>query len=208
MKKLLFSAVALTAVTITSASAQAFEGFSFGPKTGVNISSFTDADNTKALLGLTAGAFAEYGLNNWFALSADVLYSRQGVAFKDYSFEGVNYSDKATLDYLNVPVLANFYIAKGLALKAGLQPGFLLGAKNISEANGQKETVDMKDVTNSFDLSVPVGISYSLNCGLIIDARYNIGVTKLPKEDLDNDGYSDGLNSRNGVFTVALGWRF
>ena len=33
------------------------------------------------------------------------------------------------LNYLNIPILANFYVTKGLALKAGIQPGFLIGSK-------------------------------------------------------------------------------
>ena len=31
--------------------------------------------------------------------------------------------------FLNIPILANFYVWKGLAIKAGLQPGFKLYSK-------------------------------------------------------------------------------
>jgi len=48
-------------------------------------------------------------------------------------------------------------------------------------------------------LSIPVGLSYDFKFGLILDARYNIGVTNLAK----NAGYT-----RNSVFAVTAGWRF
>lgn len=77
-------------------------------------------------------------------------------------------------------------------MKAGVQPGFLLGAND-----------GMKDAFKTFDLAVPVGVSYDFNCGLILDARYNIGVTKVAKAE-----YSDDSKIRNSVFAVTAGWRF
>ena len=120
---------------------------------------------------------------NLFALSADVLYSRQGT-----KGEGV----KVKTDNLNIPILANFYLVKGLAVKAGIQPGFLLKAKN--------NDVDVKAAYKKADVAVPVGVSYLFNCGLILDARYNIGLTSLAK---DKD-----IVTRNSVFAVTAGWRF
>ena len=199
MKKIFFSIIALTAVTVSSVSAQAFEGFSFGPKAGVNISSISDA---KARVGLTAGGFVEYGFNNWLSVSADVLYSRQKFQHKVGLFGGSGYTVREfTLDYLNVPVMANFYVWKGLALKTGLQPGLLLGAHNYDNES-------IKDKLRSFGFSVPVGISYSFNFGLIIDARCNLGITKLGNGNYNGDNLSPAYNARHIVLSVTLGWRF
>ena len=140
---------------------------------GINLSNQTLLDGDYKT-GLTAGVFADYRFSNLFALSADVLYSRQGT-----KGEGV----KVKTDNLNIPILANFYLVKGLAVKAGIQPGFLLKAKN-----------------KKADVAVPVGVSYLFNCGLILDARYNIGLTSLAK---DKD-----IVTRNSVFAVTAGWRF
>ena len=118
MKKVLLSIAALFTVA-TYASAQE-TGFGFGPKVGINLSNQTLLDGDYKT-GLTAGVFADYRFSNLFALSADVLYSRQGT-----KGEGV----KVKTDNLNIPILANFYLVKGLAVKAGIQPGFLLKAKN------------------------------------------------------------------------------
>ena len=82
-----------------------------------------------------------------------------------------------------------------MALKTGVQPGFLLAAK----AKEGDVKVDAKNIYKTFDLSIPVGLSYDFKFGLILDARYNIGVTNLAK----NTGYT-----RNSVFAVTAGWRF
>ncbi len=75
MKKVLLSIAALFTVA-TYASAQE-TGFGFGPKVGINLSNQTLLDGDYKT-GLTAGVFADYRFSNLFALSADVLYSRQG----------------------------------------------------------------------------------------------------------------------------------
>ena len=55
---------------------------------------------------------------------------------------------------------------------------------------------DMKDV-NTFDLAVPVGMSYEFD-RFVVDARYNIGVTKVPKH---GDGYTN-------VLQLTIGYKF
>lgn len=180
IKKILFSILAVAAFAFT-ASAQD-TGFGYGVKAGINIANLTNSDGNYKV-GFTGGIFADYRFSNLFALSADVLYSRQGAKGDDA---------KIKTDNLNIPILANFYLVKGLAVKAGVQPGFLLGAND-----------GMKDAFKTFDLAVPVGVSYDFNCGLILDARYNIGVTKVAKAE-----YSDDSKIRNSVFAVTAGWRF
>ena len=87
------------------------------------------------------------------------------------------------LDYINVPVLANVYVAPGLAVKLGLQPGFLVSDNSIG--------------TKSFDLSIPVGLSYEFN-NFVIDGRYNLGAIKIWEPS----------DSKNSVFQVTLGYKF
>ncbi len=88
------------------------------------------------------------------------------------------------------------YLCKGLALKAGIQPGFMLSAK----AKNNDVSVDMKDGMKTFDFTIPVGISYEFR-NIILDARYNIGLTKT--FDIE-----DITGSKNSVFMVTLGYKF
>ena len=139
----------------TVASAQT--GFGWGVKGGLNLTGVTNlGDNSQTKTGFVVGAFADYRFTDHFALSADVLYSRQGVSLGEND-EGVR--TKARLNYLNVPILANYYIVGGLAVKAGIQPGFLLNSKAVAKQDGNTVKSDIEGLSGA-DFSIPVGVSY------------------------------------------------
>ena len=189
MKKLFLFMLGLAGMC-TVASAQT--GFGWGVKGGLNLTGVTNlGDNTQTKTGFVVGAFADYRFTDHFALSADVLYSRQGFSL------GKN-DDGVRTNYLNVPILANYYIIGGLAVKAGIQPGFLLNSKAVAKKDGDTAKTSV-DGLSSADFSIPVGISYDCPFGIILEARYNIGVTNI---------VSEGGSSRNSVFSIMVGYRF
>ena len=186
------------------------------PMVGMNLATMTKVDDSKMRVGLTAGVEAEYGVAQNFSVTAGLLYSMQGVknegtADIDLSFLGydvrVPFTGKQTvkLDYLNIPILANYYIVPGLAIKAGIQPGFCVSKKQKIEGTvsyqGASQSVEgdekINDGVKSFAFAIPVGLSYEFS-DFVVDARYNIGVTKA----LDN------VDSRHSVFTFTLGYKF
>ena len=65
-----------------------------------------------------------------------------------------------------------------------IQPGFMVAKDHAEEVN-------------TFDFSIPVGISYEY-MNVCLDARYNIGVSKI----------ADGDSGRNSVFQITLGYKF
>ena len=181
MKKFMMM-VAMAFATLT-ASAQAEAGtLTLKPLVGINVANITNSD-ADAKVGLAAGAELGYQLNESFAVTAGAIYSMQGA-----KNDGV----KMNLDYINIPILANYYITKGLAVKAGIQPAF----KVKSEAKADVVSVDM-DGFKSFDLSIPVGLSYEIS-DFVIDARYNWGMTKV----------LEGFDSKNTVFQFTVGYKF
>ena len=100
---------------------------------------------------------------------------------------------------MNIPILVNAYVAKGLALKAGIQPAFNVSNKvkidgiSIDYDKYAPEGAEIK----TFDFSIPVGISYEY-MNVCLDARYNIGVSKI----------ADRGSDRNSVFQITLGYKF
>ncbi|MBQ4484011.1 MAG: porin family protein [Prevotella sp.] len=180
MKKVMILAVMMVA-TLT-ASAQ----WSVTPKVGLNLANFAgDAKGTSIKLGLAAGAELEYRVSPVVGIGAGLIYSMQGA-----NGEG---DSKAKIDELNIPILANFYVAKGLALKVGLQPGFITSAK-VEE---DKVSVDVKSDCQSVEISLPLGISYEVS-DFVLDARYNLGLSKINK--------GDG-STRNSVIQFTLGYK-
>ena len=195
MKKIMM--IAALMVATLSASAQNEVGqVTLQPKVGINIASMTGdtwADK-KAKVGLVAGVEAEYGISENFGLAFGALYSMEGCKLKT---TGMDKSLSVNLDYINIPILAQFYAAKGFAIKAGIQPAFNVRHK----ASYDGESADLKDAgieTKSFNFSIPVGLSYEYQ-SFVLDARYNIGVTKL---------FKDADQGRNSTFSITLGYKF
>ncbi len=227
-----FKSAALVAAAMTvsaSAFAQSPVGkFSVTPKLGFNISNLTGTqpseyddysvlgtkfDNKNSYrLGFTIGAEGGYQVSQRFAVTAGILYSLQGYdrgnsingSIAGYSYK-IEDNSKMNLHYINVPILANFYLFKGFAVKAGIQPAFLVAAKykydvkfnNMEEADVTSEQ-DIKEGCNTFDFSIPVGVSYEFSNGIMIDGRYNIGLTDVQKN----------ISGKNSVFQVMVGYKF
>ena len=191
MKKLFLAVVAMMVSATTFAQNEVGQ-LTIQPKVGVNIANITDADDADPRIGLAAGAEFEYGLTDNIGLSAGVLYSMQGV-------KTTIIDDDCTwkLDFLNVPILANFYVAKGFAVKLGVQPGFKLSSKAKFKGSGGSKEVEVEDGVKSVDLSIPVGLSYQYQ-NIVFDARYNWGATNIV-EDSD---------SKHSVFQITVGYKF
>ena len=186
MKKL-FVMAAMMLSSVGAFAQQAAGTTTLQPKVGLNVATIGDND-WKA--GFAAGAELQYQAADNFGIAVGALYSVQGFKGKDVDIDtpigsGTIKNDfKWNPGYINVPITLNYYPVSGLALKAGLQPGFLV---NKDDAEGVK----------TVDLSIPVGLSYEYQ-GIVFDARYNIGVTKVA---YNWDHY-------NNVIQITVGYKF
>lgn len=223
MKKIMMIAAMMIAALGVNAQNEVGQ-FSIMPKAGINIATLTKGENTKSRVGLAAGVEVAYGVAKNFEITGAVLYSQQGVKVTDVvggDFDldendnligGRVFNGDATfkLDQINIPILAQYYIVKGLAIKAGIQPGFAavkkIGLKgNFYQGSVQGGNVTPVDETYSlkgegvkgFQLAIPVGLSYEF-ANVVLDARYNIGVTKAFKD----------ADSKHSVFQITLGYKF
>lgn len=160
------------------------------PRIGFSAADFNNTKDTKARVGMVVGPEFEYTLSNHFSLALGINYSQQGA---EQDKVDITYK----MDYLTVPIVANFYLVKGLAVKAGIQPGYNIKAK----MDAKSVVGDFDDAVKKFDLSVPVGLSYEF-CNIVLDARYNFGLTKM------FDMNKVDLNSKNLAFQLTLGYKF
>ena len=193
MKKIMM--IAALMVATLSASAQNEVGqITLKPTVGLNLANITNNDG-KIKVGVAAGLEAEYGITETFGITGGVLYSMEGCKNKDVS------DYKTTLDYINIPILANAYLFKGFAVKVGVQPGFLVNAKEKYSRGGISFDGDIKDACNKVDLSIPIGVSYEY-ASFVFDARYNWGLTNTWKDDTRDK------KSHNSVFMFSVGYKF
>lgn len=180
-------------------------------------------DESKNKFGFTAGVEAQYQFSKIIGLSLGVFYTQQGASYDTKNFSetsnngvkvAINDNLKINLNSITMPILANVYIWKGLAVKAGLQPELAVRKKTDGDVTisykGQSLSVVRSDVEGikSFSLSVPVGVSYEYK-NMVADLRYNIGVTDLRK---DGDAGLGGSNSRstsqNRTLLFTVGYKF
>lgn len=177
------------------------------PKVGVNIASMTNADDADARIGLNAGVAAEISIAPSFAVEPGVFYSMQG--FKNE----VVVSSTMKNDYINIPVLAKYYVFEGFNVFAGPQVGILVNSKASGSDSGVSASVDMKKMYKTIDFSAVLGIGYQTALGLNFSANYNLGLTNvigsgkvnIAGGEIDLDDFGE---SKNNVIQVSVGWRF
>lgn len=188
MKKVFLLAVALLA--FCAAKAQPAVGdFTWGAKVGFNATNISNFD-AKNKMSIHVGAFAEKRYSDLLGASAELIYSRQGARDKDGDWKY-----KLRVNYLNIPILAKFFVWEGLSVDVGPQFGFALNAKQKAKGNGNTAKVKIKDF-NVFDFSIPIGVTYRVE-DIFVSARYNIGLTNV---------FDSGVNNKNHVFQLSVGY--
>lgn len=197
MKKVLFAALMMFS-SVGAFAQHAVGSFNLQPKIGVSIANLTDMKDSDPRVGLVAGVEGEYQVSDIFSISAGALYSMQG-AKSTVSALGQSATATTKLDYINVPIMANVYVVKGLAVKLGIQPGFKVSStkKTVGNTSLVSGSVSSDIKAQSVDFSIPVGISYEYS-NFQLDARYNWGLTKVFENGKD----------KNSVFQITLGYKF
>lgn len=201
MKKFLLICVAvLFCATSVSKAQDNYKVFNFGVKLGANMTSLTGLKDISASLdaGFTGGAYFELRPVKQAGISIEALYSGHSDE-GEWSKGDMNYTFSTKAGYLDFPILAKWYIWNGFSINAGIMPSFLVNSSiQLGKVDPDKgEFLDL----NKSGLAIPLGIGYSFSWGLMLDARYNIGVTKLGKDEIIGA-------SRYGTFTFMAGWRF
>ena len=174
MKKLLLVSFAVFGFVLTSQA----QDFKFGVKGGLNLSninfdsSFGDPDSRT---GYHIGFVGQLSLAGMFALQPEVLYSAQGVKDLD-------------IDYLNIPILFKYKVAKVLSFEAGPQFGIVVN-------DDLKDSGISSDLIKNSDISAAVGAGVEVS-KFFAQIRYNFGFTDV----LEN------IDSKNGNFQVSVGY--
>ena len=192
MKK--FFAFIATAFMAISASAQSEAGsLTWKPNVGITYSTATSdaGKGVDGAIGLTAGVEAMYMCSEQFGVALGLNYTGYNVCGSYYKKEDAIASNY----YFNIPVVANYYVAPGLALKAGIAINLLSTAK--IDGDSELMGIKFKDLYKSNFFSVPVGASYEIN-DFVFDARYNFGISKA---------YEVADGSFNAL-TFTVGYKF
>lgn len=164
--------------------------FALGLKGGLNFAKFDASDvggSLKNKTGFNGGAFALIKLTK-IGIQPEIMFSQQGSKFE---FDGSNI--ESNFDYINIPVILKLYTIAGINIQAGPQFGFLTRA----EIDG----TNVKDSFKGSDLSLGLGLGWDLPFGLTVDARYNLGLSKIDETDPAFDAV------KNQVIQLSIGYK-
>lgn len=188
MKKVILSVVALFAFGI--ANAQEAKTVKLGIKAGANYDWLATGDGSvydlRPEVGYHAGLVSEFKMCDKFAFQAEALYSHSSYKFDG---NGNNSGAKIEINQIQVPVLAKFYLVKGLSLELGPQATVIVDSKvNGGDLNFRK-----------YNFAAASGLAYDFNSGAFIQARYTYSFL-----DLEN-----GTNGHNQFgIQASVGYKF
>lgn len=195
----LAAALLLGAGVHHSASAQ---GFYWGPRAGLNVSTVTKTTYSKARARASFGLMAGYKINDLLGLQAEALYSLQGSKM-------TNSDHVYSYNYIKIPVLAKLYLIGGLNIEAGISFNWLVKAQDKwtvtnTDIDGNVTTFtttqNLKGSSKSFDFTIPVGVNYQFSRLFDIGLRYDISTVRVP-EDKQN-------HAKSSNWSLSLGVRF
>ena len=190
MKKSFLTLLGLVAISTTAVAQQEVK---FGPKAGVNFANLSGLDNSEMKIGFHVGAVAEIKFNDKFSIQPEVIYSAQGAKGNTGTIDS-----EIKNDYINVPIMAKYYIVEGFSAELGPQVGFLMK----SESKVGNITADSKDFYKSTDFGLNFGLAYDLPMGVFFGARYNLGLSDIR----NNTDSGDAI--KNNVIQVGVGYKF
>lgn len=198
MKKIFFAVMIVFACMGLAKQSVAQMQFALGIKGGPNFANLdaksSVGENYKNRTGFHGGAFALFKFTK-VGVQPELLFSKQGSNIQFNSQDG-----EANFDYINIPIILKLYTVAGINIQAGPQFGFLSGGEVKQTVNGIKTTQDAKDFYKGSDLSLALGLGWDLPFGLTLDARYNLGLSKI------NDG-SNNNEAKNQVFQISAGFK-
>ena len=167
---------------VTMAQAQTEKGkWTFVPTVGDNLIISQPLDYE---IGVMTGVGVDWQATGRVAVSSGVFYS-----LERYRTNLLSMNNDFTINTgrIEIPLLANVYVCKNLALKAGVQANFRLhsGAQDREETSESAYNMTIKttskntgDAMHAFYFSIPVGVSYEFN-RFVFDLRYVFGLQNL-----------------------------
>lgn len=178
--------------------------FAIGIKAGPNFATIdtksSPGTNYKNRAGFHGGAFvlvkgAKIGIQ------PEIIFSQQGskVEINSKDFE-------SNFTYVNIPIILKLYTVAGINLQAGPQFGFVTNAEAPVQdqvVGGATTVQDVKDRMKSSDFTLALGVGWDLPFGLTLDARYNLGLSKVYD---DAPAYQTD-DAKNQVFQFSLGYK-
>ena len=157
-----------------------------------------ESDSYSGAFGAQGGVAAHipFGSNLPFTTRAGVNVTMQGAGWEDDWGEGL-IEGTTRLWYLNFPLTARYQFGTNFYGELGMQPGFLLSAKE----NYNGASLDSKDNIKTFDLGIPLGVGYDFENNFGLNLRLVPGILNINEEEPDDYKDRNLVVSLTGTYT-------
>lgn len=149
-----------------------------GAKGGLNFASISEG-NFDTRTGFVVGGFAKFSIpDSPLSIQPEAMYSQQG---------GERNGNQVRLDYLQVPVLFKFALAKGATVEPNIFGGPYAGLRLLAEQDGGTgglfgSGTNIENQTEQVDYGLAFGTGLDIEVGNLIftmDVRYNFGLSDV-----------------------------
>jgi Outer membrane protein beta-barrel domain len=199
MARLILSMVIIITFSILNSKAQTL---SIGPVLGANYSTISELTNAKSRIGLSAGAFANYSIDEHYGLNVKLIFSQLGSKIENSTLSN-------RLNYFQIPLSGVYFF--GVAgnsfrpkIFAGPYVGFLLNSK---DNNGNDIVIpNGNDYYNKVDFGGQIGAGFNYRImsrtWLNVDASYASSFGKI--SDVTNISYKNTNLSFNAGISFPI----
>jgi hypothetical protein len=148
---------------------------SAGIKGGVNLARLSgfNGDNR---VGAHAGVFLNHAFNRNWAFQPELLYSGEGQL---YILDG--FQRTIALDYVQLPLMIQYYPVEKFYVEAGPQVSLLAAAKDKGEGDFD---YNVKNEFRNTQIGFNVGVGLKLNPSIGFYGRYSLGLTDVTFDDI------------------------
>lgn len=197
----------LVIITLFGMNAFAQKNINFGAKVGVNFAGFRTGESTfTSRIGFNIGAMSELKISDLISVQGEIIYNRRGGNFSvnqnlPYPNNHLKTYYVTTLDYIDIPIQGKIYFLKKMSVDFGPQIGFLINDKvEIDDGISNGENGDEVEFDNiqSIDFALTGGFSYKFESNIIIQTRYNFGLTQVIKD----------AKYKNSMISLSFGYYF
>tara|TARA_R110002073_G_scaffold4213_1_gene27905 strand:+ start:45411 stop:45953 length:543 start_codon:yes stop_codon:yes gene_type:complete len=155
----------------------------FGVKAGVNFAQINaefeglGSGNSDSRTGFYIGGLADIEISEKFHLQPELLFSSEG-------------GDTIPYNYLNLPIIAKYYVVEGFNIQAGPQFGYLLNVDGEGDLEG----------ANRLTFGLDFGLGYDISEKFFAEVRYDLGLSNLVDES--------SINAKQNAIQLGIGYRF
>jgi hypothetical protein len=186
-----------------------------GIKAGLNFTNVTGSNSisNSSETGYQIGLFLDPKSNSMLGSRTELVYSRQG-----YNYATGLTTGSVFLDYITLAQLMAINITHFVQIQFGAQMSYLMNAKadSTKSSTGNASIDGALSYFNKIDAGFGLGLEVRPFKGILLGARYNISLTKLyniptTSNTEDNPSYipsESGLNFKNNLVQIYLGYRF